>query len=226
MPNTKPIQLLIVEDYELSRNGLLFGFKGESRFEVVGEATNGDEALQLAQSARPDVVLMDIAMPVMDGIEATQQIKAKLPDVKIIMLTSRQENDEVYTSLAAGADAYCMKDISTERLMQVIEMVVDGVFWLDPTIAKLVLNSLRLKLPQPGKPGMTRQRYRVELTDREKEVLELLVDGKNNKDISEQLHISVNTAKAHVSSIMQKLSVDDRTQAAVKALREGIIQKK
>lgn len=218
----EPVRILIVEDYELSRNGLQFGFKKDSRFQIVGEAENGEEALALVKTLDPDIILMDIAMPVMDGIEATQLIKTDYPDAKVIMLTSRQENDEVYASLAAGADAYCMKDISTERLMQVIDMVADGAFWLDPSIAKLIMNSVRLKLPHTIK----RQRYRVELTDREKEVLELLVDGKNNKEISETLQVSIHTAKAHVSSIMQKLAVDDRTEAAVKALREGIIKQR
>lgn len=226
MSNNKgAIRLLIVDDYELSRNGLLFGLREDHRFEVVGQAENGEEAIDLAQKVRPDLVLMDIALPIMDGVEATQAIKAQFPKIKVIMLTSRQEEEEIFGALAAGADSYCMKDVSTERLIQVIEMVLEGGFWLDPAVAKRVLNTLRPKLPQFTKLGLSRSRYRIELTEREKEVLGLLVKGKNNKDISEHLMISVHTTKAHVSSIMQKLGVNDRTEAALKALQEGLVPK-
>lgn len=225
MDNTKvTIKVLIVDDHELTRNGLIFGFKtAEVSIEVVAQAKNGEEAVKFAKANMPDVVLMDIAMPIMDGIDATQAIKVSNPDIKIIVLTSKQDENEVYAALAAGADAYCMKDISTDRLIQIIDMVLDGGFWLDPAIASLVLASLRLKMPQTGKQGQIRQSYRLELTDREKEVLELLVESKNNKEIAEILNVSVHTAKAHVANIIQKLAVDDRTEAAVKALREGLI---
>lgn len=215
---------IFVDDHELTRNGLLFGFKtAEAHFDVVGQAGNGEEAVQLAKIHNPDIVLMDISMPVMDGIDSTRAIKASLPETKVIMLTSRQEENEIYAALAAGADAYCMKDISTDRLLQVINMVLDGGFYLDPAIAGLVLDSLRLKMLHTAKQGQSRQSYRVELTEREKEVLELIVESKNNKEIAEILGVSVHTAKAHVANIIQKLAVDDRTEAAVKAMREGLV---
>jgi DNA-binding NarL/FixJ family response regulator len=220
------IRLLLVDDYELARNGLRFGFREHEGFEIIGEAENGQEAIELATKHRPDVILMDIAMPVMDGMEATQAIKAQFPHMKIIILTSRQEEHEVHAALSSGADAYCMKDVHTQRLIQAIEMVVDGGFWLDPAIAKMVMNLLRPKLPKGGKPAVGKQRYRIDLTERETEVLELIAKGKNNKEIAEDLGLSIHTVKAHVSSIMQKLSVDDRTEAAIKALKEGLIPEK
>jgi DNA-binding NarL/FixJ family response regulator len=223
---SEPIRVLIVDDHELTRNGLLFGFKtAQAPLDVVGQAGNGQEALQLAQKHQPDLVLMDISMPVMDGIDATRAVKAACPQIKVIILTSRHDENEIYAALAAGADAYTMKDVTTDRLLQIIEMVLDGGFWLDPAIAALVLDSLRLKLPQTAKQGPNRQSYRVLLTEREKEVLALIVDSKNNREIAEILKVSIHTAKAHVANIIQKLAVDDRTEAAVKALREGWVTK-
>lgn len=215
-------KVLIVDDHELTRNGLIFGFKTEGAgYDIVGQAKNGVEAVALASSA--DLVLMDMAMPVMDGVEATRQVKASFSHIKVIMLTSRQEETEVYAALAAGADAYCLKDISTSRLLQVMEMVLEGGFWLDPTIAGLVLDTLRIKLPKTIKQSPQRQSYRQDLTERELEVLALIVESKNNKEIAEILQVSVHTAKAHVANIIQKLAVDDRVEAALKAMREGIL---
>ena len=220
------IRLLIVDDYELARNGLLFGFRGDERFEIVGEAETGQEAIELAAKCQPDVILMDIAMPVMDGIEATQTIKAQFPNMKVIILTSRQEEHEVHAALASGADAYCMKDVQTQRLIHAIQMVLDGGFWLDPAVAKMVMNLVRPKLPKGGKFSINKQAYRIELTGRETQILELIAKGQNNKEIAEKLELSIHTVKAHVSSIMQKLAVDDRTEAAIKALKEGLLTEK
>jgi len=220
----KPIRLLIAEDHELSRNGLIFSLQKKTAMQIVGDADNGQTAVDLALAEKPDIVLMDIGMPVLDGIEASHRIKAKLPDTKIIMLTSHQEGEEIYAALAAGAEAYCLKDIRIDRLIQVIEMVHEGAIWLDPGIGKLVMQALPLNIPDRLKGPTHRQKYSVDLTDRELEVLELIVGGKSNKDIAEALCITVHTAKAHVCNIIQKLSVDDRTQAAVKALRDGLVK--
>jgi len=221
-----PLKILIAEDHELSRNGIVFSLQKKAAYEFVGEAERGDQAVDMVEKFQPDVVLMDIEMPVMDGIEATQKIKAKYAHIKVIMLTSHEEGEEVYAALAAGADAYCKKDIKMDRLIQVIEMVRDGAVWLDPAIAKLVMQSLPFSLPNRMKTPHPRQRYSIELTDRELEVLEALVEGQSNKEIADNLSITVHTVKAHVCNIIQKLAVDDRTQAAVKALREGLVSKK
>lgn len=216
-------RVLIVDDYQLVRQGLAFTLK-EQNIDVVGEAENGEEALAMVAQLKPDVVLMDIGMPVMDGITATNRIKTDFPDTKVIMLTSHDAHEEVIAALSAGADAYCLKDIKTERLCQVMEVISDGALWLDPAIASVILQSL--STPENTKADdlhTPRRRYNTELTDREREVLQLIVSGKSNKEIAGELSVTIHTAKAHVASIIQKLSVDDRTQAAVKAVREGMI---
>lgn len=218
------IKILIAEDHELARYGLVLALEEKEHFSIVGEAENGDQAVRLALEHTPDIVLMDIGMPVMDGIAATQKIKAQLTETRILMLTSRKEEEEVYASLSAGADAYCMKDIKIDRLCQVIEMVMDGTLWIDPAIARLVLQAMPGNAPAvPEKPTAPRKQYNMDLTDREKEVLKLIVDGKSNKEIAQTLEVTTHTAKAHVCNIIQKLAVDDRTQVAVKALREGLV---
>ncbi len=233
---TRPAQVLIVEDHELARFGLSMALSEKEGLEIVGEAENGQQGLDLAVAKKPDLILMDIGMPVMDGITATVKIKQMLPDIKVLMLTSIQNHEEVLASMAAGADAYCMKDIKMDRLYQVIQMVLDGAIWLDPAIARMVMQTLPIgadgsKGSQPEvnpvegseKKHYSRVRYNAELTERELEVLKCIVDGKSNKEIALILQVSAHTAKAHVASIIQKLSVDDRTQVAVKALREGLV---
>ena len=218
------IRLLVAEDHELARSGLLACLEKTADFEVVGDVKNGQECVAFINKTPVDVILMDIRMPVLDGIGATQRIKASSPQTKIIMLTSHQEGEEVYASLAAGADAYCLKDIQMSRLAEVIRMVNDGAIWLDPAIARLVMESLPLNIPQKSRQPQSRTRYNTELTDREREVLEKLVEGKSNREIADELNITLHTAKAHVCNILQKLAVDDRTTAAVKAVRDGLLE--
>jgi DNA-binding NarL/FixJ family response regulator len=222
---SRPLKVLIAEDHELARNGLVFSLNRKSQFNIVGEAENGELALRICQEKHPDIVLMDIGMPVMDGIDATQRLKREFPHIKVIILTSHQDGEEVYASLAAGADAYCMKDIRIERLIHIMETVYDGAIWLDPSIARMVMDSLMVRMPEKARDlPQNRQRYNVDLTERELEVLKLIVEGRSNKEIADKLVITVHTAKAHVGNIMQKLAVDDRTQAAVKAIRDGLVQ--
>ncbi|MDX1921296.1 MAG: response regulator transcription factor [Candidatus Caenarcaniphilales bacterium] len=218
------LKIIIAEDHELSRMGLSVSLQKKTDFKVVAEAESGDLAVKLTEQLKPDIVLMDIGMPVMDGIEATHQIKKRFPEVKVIMLTSHSEGEGVYASLAAGADAYCMKDIKLERLIQVIEMVQEGAVWLDPAVAQTVLKALPLNLPDRLKSSQPKTHYNLDLTEREMEVLEKIVEGKSNKEIASDLFITVHTVKAHVCNIINKLAVDDRTQAAVKALRDGLIK--
>jgi NarL family two-component system response regulator LiaR len=218
-----PIRLLIAEDHEFTRTGLIYSFQKHDGYKIVGEAENGKQAIKLAHDLQPDMVLMDIGMPDIDGISATREIKDALPAIKVIILTSRQFSEEIYAVLSAGADAYCMKDISTERLLQVLEVIADGAVWLDPAIARIVASAL----PQQAENGLNilapRQAYNLQLTEREVEVLHHIAMGKSNKDIAEALQVSVHTIKSHVRSLIQKLAVDDRTQAAVKALQDGLI---
>ena len=217
------IRLLMVEDHKLLRVGLKAIFDEYPTLQVVGEAEDGQTAVQLAKDLKPDIILMDIGLPVMDGIEATRKIKEVMPEVRIIMLTSHSDENEVMQSLAAGASAYAMKDIKTDYLIMVIQSVNEGAIWLDPAIAKMVMEKNPALLQ--GKP-QSRASFKADhanLTEREYEVLKLVVEGKSNSEIAQTLSISEHTAKAHVCNIIQKLVVDDRTQAAVKAIKEGLV---
>ncbi len=206
--------------------GLKMLLEKEPGIKVVGEASDGAMASRLIIERKPDVVLMDIGLPEMDGIEATQVVKTALPNTRVIMLTSKDNDRDVFAALAAGADAYCMKGIPVETLATVIQSVSEGAAWLDPAIARIVLGRFRgvsqddafFQTPA-GKPAD------CPLTDREMEVLALIVDGLSNPQIAERLYITKATAKAHVHSILQKLCVDDRTQAAVLAMRQGYVKR-
>lgn len=217
-------RLFMVEDHKLLRVGLKAIFDEYENLQVVGEAEDGEEAIKLVDEVKPDVILMDIGLPKMDGIQATKIIKEKYPDMKVVVLTSHTDENEVMAAIAAGANAYAMKDIKTEYLIMVIESVKEGAIWLDPQIAPIV----RAKNPtllQGAKP-QSRASFKAEhanLTEREYEVLKLVVDGLSNNEIANDLNISEHTAKAHVCNIIQKLVVDDRTQAAVKAIKEGLV---
>jgi DNA-binding NarL/FixJ family response regulator len=220
---TDPIKVLLVEDHELTRKGLAYVLQEAEDISVVSLAGNGREALQQAEQTHPDVVLMDLVMPILNGIEATQALKAQYPQMRVIVLTSHSDQDKVFSAFAAGAEGYCMKDIKMEQLLQVIRMVKDGAVWLDPAIAGYLLKVMPL-ISQMMRKAESREDSQVfDLTDREKEILTLIAQGLNNKEISERLSISPFTAKNHVSSIIQKLAVEDRIQAAVLALKKGLI---
>lgn len=214
----KPYTVLVCDDHVFTRTGLAYALQGQDGIRVVGEAGNGEEALALCQSLQPDIVLMDIGMPVIDGITATIEIKKQMPSIKILMLTSRQVKDEVYAALSAGADAYCMKDISTERLCQVFETVSEGGLWLDPVIARMVVCALPKNASENSEHPMG-----IMLTPREMEVLRQISIGKSNKEIAHDLKLSIHTVKSHVRSLLQKLAVDDRTQMALKAVQDGLL---
>ncbi|MEB3288240.1 MAG: response regulator transcription factor [Vampirovibrionales bacterium] len=231
--STLPIQLYIVEDYHLTRMGLTSALSEFPRIKFVGEAGSAEEALSDLPNKKVDVLILDLGLPGMNGIEMAQEVKKRWPEMKIVILTSHNQSEEIIAALAAGANAYALKDIKPSRLSQVIETVYEGAAWLDPAIAAVVLNnvvssadddSLRASLSPDG-PG--REDYNLdgspELTAREKEVLKLIVQGKNNQEISDTLFVSIHTTKAHVSSILAKLCVNDRVQAAVKALKENLV---
>ncbi len=212
-------KILMVEDHKLMRVGLKSIFEGYDDLDVVAEAENGVEAVKLAKELRPDVILMDIGLPQLDGIQATKKIKEFDKNAKIIILTSHTDESEVNSAIDAGANAYAMKDIKTEYLIMVLRSVKDGAVWFDPNIAHLV------KKNGNGKNG-SRSDFKANhanLTEREYEVLKLIVDGKSNQEIANDLKISEHTAKAHVCNIIQKMLVDDRTQVAVKAIKENLI---
>jgi DNA-binding NarL/FixJ family response regulator len=174
----------------------------------------------MCQSLNPDVVLMDLAMPVMNGIDATQEIKKTQPHIRIIMLTTHESDEDVFAALGAGADAYCLKTIDTSELAVVLKTVANGAAWLDPAIARRVLRNVQ---PAPTKSGNQSVGLVTNLSPRELEVLGLVVEGLSNQEMAQKLFVSNDTIKSHMRHIMEKLLVSDRTQAAVKALKMGLI---
>ncbi len=217
------ISVVIVEDYKLTRVGLKSTLNDYEHINVVGEAENADEGIRIIGKLHPDVVLMDLGLPGMNGLEATIKVKEQLPSTKVIILTSHERGEEVIAALGAGANAYCLKDITPETLSEVIRNVAEGACWVDPAVSDVALNFF----PKPDNVSLLHstevQDARAQLTERELEVLKHLVKGKSNTEIAKELIVSVHTAKAHVCSILQKLCVDDRVQAAVKAIKENII---
>ena len=217
------ISVIIVEDYKLTRVGLKSTLNEYEHINVVGEAEDAVEGIALIEKLKPDVVLMDLGLPGMNGLEATIKIKEKGLNSKVIILTSHERGEEVIAALGSGANAYCLKDISPETLSYVIKNVAEGACWVDPGVSSVALNFF----PKPENVSLIQKNdvpdARAQLTERELEVLKHLVKGKSNTEIAKELIVSVHTAKAHVCSILQKLCVDDRVQAAVKAIKENII---
>lgn len=220
---TKPIKVIIVEDFKLTRVGLRCALNANEDIDVVAEAEDATEGLKLIEKHKPDVILMDLGLPGMNGIEAMVKCKEIDFNFKIIALTSHDRSEEVIAALTSGASAYCLKDIDPQKLADVVRDVSKGVCWLDPVVAQMTLNALP-KVDNIGfLPSNSNVDGRVPLTEREFEVLKHLVLGKSNTEIAKELIVSVHTAKAHVCSILQKMCVNDRVQAAVKAVKEGMV---
>jgi DNA-binding NarL/FixJ family response regulator len=210
------MRILIVEDDPTIQWELEQALSQQPEFEIVGQAEDGYRGVQQAIALKPDLIIIDIDLPCLDGIAATKQIKAQLPQVHVVVLTSHTLEAEVVAALSSGADAYCIKGTSLERLLVAIEAAKEGATYLDPQIAHLVLDNLNL-------PALKAKENIALLSERELEVLKLIVEGKSNHEIAEQLYLSTNTIKTHVRGIMNKLAVDDRVQAAVIALRSGVV---
>lgn len=218
------INVLLVEDHTMIRMGTALVIERTDGIELIAQAQDGQQGVDMAKEHNPDVILMDIGLPMIDGIEATRQIKELNLDSKILIFTSRDNDEDVFAALAAGADGYIMKGATPEQLAAAIIAVSEGTAWLDPAIARLVLSNVQKQTKTNNntteiKPG----KNSFGLTERELEVLSLIVDGLSNPQIAQKLFITRATAKAHVHSILQKLYVDDRTQAAVTAMREGLV---
>lgn len=211
--------LLLVEDHVLIRFGLKTALEIKDYIGEIFEASNAEEAMDLVKVKSIDAVIMDLGLPNIDGIQATINIKKVKPDIKVLVLTSHNTEEEVINSIKAGATAYCSKDINPERLADVVLSVIEGAAWFDPKVANIVLNAATTER------GLIKHSDTTEynLTEREKQVLKLIREGLNNNEIAKKLYVSVNTTKVHVSSIIQKLGVEDRTQAAIKALNDNII---
>ena len=221
---TKEIKVIIIEDYKLTRVGLRYALNEIDNINVIDEAQNAELGLEQIKRHQPDVVLMDLGLPGINGLEATSKVKEISPNTKVIILTSHDREEEVIASLGSGASGYCLKDIDPITLSNVIKNVAKGACWIDSNVAHLALKLF----PKPENPEImstsSGMDMKIRLTERETEVLKLLVQGKSNTQIAQELIVSVHTAKAHVCSILQKLCVDDRVQAAVKAIKEGIVK--
>lgn len=213
------LKILVAEDHENTRKSIVYSLKTFSDFSVIAEAENGLQAIELAKNNPPDIVLMDIIMPIKNGIETTKELKKLYPDIKIIMLTSVNDKENVLKAFSSDINAYCMKNIKIGDLIKVIQMVMDGSVWIAPEIASHVLDFIKAK-----KISNDTECYNdFGLTERENEILALIAAGLSNKEIAEKLFLSLHTVKNHVKSVIQKLSVKDRTQAAILALKENLI---
>jgi two-component system, NarL family, response regulator LiaR len=204
--------VFLVEDHAFTRDGLRAALSRDPDLRVVGEARSGEEALERYPDSSASVVVMDIGLPGIDGIEATRRLKAAHPQVKVVMLTVHQLEGEVLAAMASGANAYCLKSTDPDGLLVAVHAVALGGAYLDPQIAHLVLNRIAPISDEPSP-----------LSPRELEVLRLVADGLSNKDIAARLEISLSTVKTHVQEILERLAVSDRTQAAVQALRRGLL---
>jgi NarL family two-component system response regulator LiaR len=213
-----PITVLLVDDHEVVRSGVSAFLESQPDFEVVGEAKSGVEAVELARKHVPDVVLMDLVMAKMDGVEATRQVKNVSPRTKIVVLTSYHQDEYIFPALQAGAISYILKDVKMDELADALRRASQGEATLHPRVASRVIQELH---------GANRKELNpyTDLTDREMEVLKLIAKGMPNSEIAEELVISVNTVKGHVSNILSKLHLADRTQAAVYAWQQGIVRR-
>ncbi len=210
------IKILIVDDHPVVREGIGSMLKREPDFKILGEASNGLEAIEKVQELSPDVVLMDLRMPEMDGVEAMIRIKEEKPEVKFIILTTFSDDEYIFKGIAAGARAYLLKDAPRDELFKAIRAVSKGESLIQPVVASRVLDRLA-ELSKKSAPSET-------LSEREIEVLKLMASGVSNKDIADQLSITQSTVKTHITSIFQKLNVTTRTEAVTNALKKGLIQ--
>ncbi|HEV2755664.1 MAG TPA: response regulator transcription factor [Actinomycetota bacterium] len=220
MVNEDAIRVLIVDDHALFRRGLQMVLEGEADIDVVGEASDGHEAVERAEATTPDVVLMDVRMPKRSGIEATRTIKDTLPSTKILMLTISDEEADLYEAIKAGASGYLLKEISIEEVASAVRQVQAGQSLISPSMASKLLNEFAAMVKRRDErtqvPG-------PRLTERELEVLKLVAKGMNNRDIGSELFISENTVKNHVRNILEKLHLHSRMEAVVYAVREKLL---
>ncbi len=229
---TNKIRVLLADDQDIIRTGLTIILNHQPDLEVIGQAADGTEAVDLAKQLRPDVILMDIKMPRLNGIQATRQIMAELPRTQIIILTTYDTDDWVFDGIRAGAVGYLLKDTSSDNLAEAVRGAMRGESQMDPTVARKVLREFqhvtaphRPTAEPPGHPAASAPEDEPleKLTDREEEILKLLAAGLSNKEIAQKLSLSEGTVKNHISAILAKLHANDRTQAVLTALKRGLV---
>jgi DNA-binding NarL/FixJ family response regulator len=217
------IKILLVDDHAVVLRGLQFFLGTQKDFEIVGEAHNGKEAIEMMEQCQPDVVLMDLVMPVVDGIEATAYITRHYPEVRVLVLTSFSDQDYVLPALQAGASGYLLKDMKPDQIVEAIRGAYSGNVQLHPDVTQKLMLQAVSQAPKPVAEETSASVQPLEqITRREKEVLSLIAQGLSNKEIASVLHIAEKTVKTHVSSILSKLNLADRTQAALYAVKHGI----
>ncbi len=228
------IRVVLIEDHDLTRVGMKMTLQKQEAIQLVGEAATGTAGIATVEAHEPDVAIVDLGLPDIDGVEVTRRLKAmtyasgNVP--KVLILTLTDSNDTVLAAFAAGADSYCIKDISSENLIRAITLTAEGSAWIDPAIARIVLTQVRKPQDNPtveieaADPEYQQILQTTPLTERELEVLAEIVNGYSNAEIAERLYITVGTVKTHVRNILNKLCADDRTQAAVRALRAGLVK--
>lgn len=237
------IRVALIEDHDLTRVGIKTALQQRSEIEFIGEAVNGTQGLKLLETGKPDVAIVDLGLPDIDGIELTRKFKeaqsannVEGSETKILVLTLQDNEEAVLAAFAAGADSYCMKNISFDNLLEALQVTYEGHSWIDPAIARIVLKQSKTNasVSNPVNDEKTTVTITADseysqlieaypLTERELEVLQLIVEGCSNAAIAEKLYITVGTVKTHVRNILNKLCADDRTQAAVRALRSGLV---
>lgn len=234
---SQEITVVLIEDHDLTRVGLRTAFQARGNISVLGESGNALQGLRLLEMLKPDVAIVDIGLPDMDGIELIRKYRercdAEQPSSKILMLTMHDSEDSVMAAFAAGADSYCMKDINIDTLVEAIRATHLGNAWIDPAIANVVLRQFQDQAPTASNertiqiaavdPEYEQVLKTYPLTERELEILELIVAGCSNAEIAERLYITIGTVKTHVRNVLNKLCANDRTQAAVRALRAGLV---
>lgn len=235
----QPIRVVLIEDHDLTRFGLRTLLREQGNIELVGEARDAKMGLEIIESTQPDVAIVDIGLPGTNGVELTQQLRTRQAEAgiaatRVLILTMQDDDEIVLAAFAAGADSYCTKDLSQDRLAQAVEATAGGHAWIDPAIARIVLNQAQAanSVATAAASTVTIKRLSEEeartisgypLTQRELDVLALIVEGRSNAEIAERLYITVGTVKTHVRNILNKLCVSDRTQIAVRALRAGLV---
>lgn len=237
--NMDKVRVIVIEDHDLTRMGLVAALQHREGIQLVGEAISGLQGLKLLEETKPDVAIIDIALPMIDGIELMRRFQQNCGEdslaTKILMLTMYNTQEQVLAAFSAGADSYCMKDISIDKLIEVIYSTHEGNPWIDPVIVGVIRQQVRQNFATGSRtdgktviiqgvdPEHRQLLENVPLTERELEILALIVGGYSNAQIGNRLYITIGTVKTHVRNILNKLSVDDRTQAAVLALRSGLV---
>ncbi len=220
------VKVLIVEDHDMARMGLSVILGNNPNIEIADMSADGQEGVNKALALEPDVVIMDIGLPTIDGIEATRKIKTANPKIRVLMYTSRESEDDIFDSFQAGADGYITKGATAEQTVSAVLAVGEGAAWLDPAIAKVVLTNIRRSTETQTRRGEINYalgKNLYGLTEREMEVLALIVDGLTNPQIADKLVITLSTTKTHVHSILQKLYVESRSKAVAMAMKEGLV---